>query len=342
MPGELGSRRRESLTLNLSVAVVSVLLTLLAAEGALRFVLASYLNPFRPDPTLEYRLKRNFDGYYPWTPVRTDDAGHRIPEGTAASTNDQGGILFVGDSVTFGFGVRAEEAFPHRVAELVDPPGGVVNAAVPGHNLDQALGILRGELERHKPDLVVYGLCLNDIAGAADPVSYETINPHVRRSRLGGWLSWSALATFVERRLDRLFADPSPSPQPADELVPLLRDFPSEERAQARIAFSSQWNTLEELQRSAAIPFVVAILPYRQQIFERPDWKAPQEYVLQLCRDGSLACLDAFDAIYAHRDQSLFNGTSSMHFTPRGHEIVAEWLSRELEDLGLVSAPSTT
>ena len=310
--------------MRIALVLVGAVAALLTLEGTLRLVLEYYLNPFLPDVELGYRLKPSFAGRYPWVTVRTDEDGYRVARRPARSSGRK--ILFVGDSVTFGFGVDAEEAYPLRFGETIARAGDVVNAAVPGYNLQQVLLTTERFLKRQTPDLIVYGLCLNDISGAAAPVTYADIDPHRRRLERGGVLASSFLVSFVERRFDRLAARFGPAAPAENGVGPLLRDLSSSDLRESVSAFDRQWDELENIHRQTGVPIVVLILPYREQIVDHPDWGAPQEYLGRKCADRELRCLDPWSFLIEHRQEPLYNGSSSMHFNPRGHRLIAAWL----------------
>ncbi len=118
----MGSVRRSPLRRGgwLRVATVAALL-LLVAEGAARLVLFG-----RPDA---------------WR--------------SGASVR----VLLLGDSIPFGAGVEAEEAFPARFQGLLDAqaPGrfSILNLAVPGMNTTQVRRRLASRVAHYDPDLVV-------------------------------------------------------------------------------------------------------------------------------------------------------------------------------------------
>jgi lysophospholipase L1-like esterase len=303
-----------------------------AMEIGLRLVLTHYLNPFQPDAVVGYRLKPNFAGRYPWVPVRTDEGGFRVPDTHARSSRST--ILFVGDSVTFGFGVLAEDSYPARFGERIGRPGDVVNAAVPGYNLEQALAAVRRFIANgQKPELVVYGLCLNDIAGADHPSTYEDIDPHASRARGNGLLSSSMLLSVLDRRLKKLRAPAPSGPPPADTKESLLSDLSSPLLQSELPIFDREWSELEDVQRTTGIPIVVVVLPYRQQIVQHPEWRAPQQYLQQKCSTSPLRCLDPSPMLEEHRSEDLYTPTSSMHFSQGGNQLLAAWLADSLRDL---------
>lgn len=70
-------------------------------------------------------------------------------------------IVFVGDSWTYGMGVRGEESFPNVLADLANAHAGATRPveawtlALPGYNLDNSLTALDFFFDRLKPDAVV-------------------------------------------------------------------------------------------------------------------------------------------------------------------------------------------
>jgi lysophospholipase L1-like esterase len=341
-----GSRGLGGRVADIATALVTVILLLLAAELALRFVLLRNLNPFEPDDRRGYRLKADFDGYYPRVAVRTDERGLRIPdegaetEGVAdlrssASARGARPVVFIGDSVTFGFSVRAEESFVWLWSQATGRP--VANAAVPGYNLGQAVSTLAALLEHGGPvpSHVVYGLCLNDILGASSPVSYADINPHANRSDDGGIWSRSLFVAFLERRVrratDRWLPDSQPGETRPRDRSDLLRDLGLPEHRAAIDAFARQWRRLERIAADAGVPVTALVLPFREQLEEHPDWRAPQRFVSGLCAESGVSCLDPWDALWADRGVGLFTPGSSMHFSIEGHRRIARWLLDELD-----------
>ena len=71
-------------------------------------------------------------------------------------------ILTIGDSLTFGFGVQAEETFSSRLEDLL-PRTEVLNGGVCGYGTDQALLYLEACGFGLNPDLIVVTLCGNDV-----------------------------------------------------------------------------------------------------------------------------------------------------------------------------------
>lgn len=319
--------RGRDLAINLGLALAGLLAVALAAELGLRTVLLRNLNPFRPDPEIGFRLKSSFEGTYPRVRVRTDAHGRRVPLHQDAAGG--GRWLFIGDSVTFGFGVAVEESYPYVTGRALGDPDGVAVAAVPGYNLGQTLAVLEENLELAVPELVVVGLVVNDLGSAAHPASYEDIDPHAARAARGGLFARSMLVSFIERRLQRVAASFEPPRESAAGLADVA-DFDLELPAADRVAFDAQWAQLQAVQRRVGRPFYVLICPYRQQVESPEAATAFQRFAVARCGEGPLRCLDPLEWMRQHAAEELFNGDSSYHYNERGHALLGAWLSERL------------
>jgi hypothetical protein len=104
--------------------------------------------------------------------------GYRGREGAAARTAGRPRVVMLGDSITFGYGVRDGETFS-AVMESLAPPLEVVNLGVQGYGTDQELLKLEREGLAYAPDVVVLNVCLaNDLLdnAAARPI-YDGVYP---------------------------------------------------------------------------------------------------------------------------------------------------------------------
>ncbi len=172
---KIPSRRQLMMAAGLTLAVFCL------AEGVARsrFVPRQIQTEgiFEYDPDKVFRLKANHKGRYVHQPVETNARGHRdetvereAPEGTLR-------ILVLGDSISFGHGVKAEESWPELLEEHLCQSGRpveVINTAAPGNGPMQELHDLRRNRSLH-PDLVVLQITLNDV-----------VEPYLFLKRLGG------------------------------------------------------------------------------------------------------------------------------------------------------------
>src|SRR3954471_24539516 len=157
----------------LALSAVSILVTLLLAEAALRILgvgaigrgsswFAGGNHPrflFQADPLSGYTLRPGFQGEEISlgkefdVPVAIDGQGLRVQPHTGPS---QSRILTIGDSITFGEGVPADSTF----SAVLEKTLGVHldNAGVPGYSSAQMLGRLRRYLPVLHPQVVMLTL----------------------------------------------------------------------------------------------------------------------------------------------------------------------------------------
>jgi lysophospholipase L1-like esterase len=118
-----------------------------------------YLWIMRPDTLLD-------DPSQGFVEVRTNSLGLRYPEVPAGGAGEGLRILCLGDSITFGLGLREEETWPERMRQwLEERTGGpvtVVNAAVPGWSFVQGLRFYRDLAPHHSFDAVIAWFGMND------------------------------------------------------------------------------------------------------------------------------------------------------------------------------------
>ncbi len=160
---------------NFLLALGSVLLALLCAEGVLRLCVKPPPPPAAEKAAqwVEVPEKKWVDyhrvlGWYPQASkkalletsfihqeIHTDAAGFR-GEKDYASEKPAGitRILALGDSFTFGFGVADSETFSRRLENTM-PSLEVLNTGVPGYGIDQVLMLYREIGRKYHPDIVL-------------------------------------------------------------------------------------------------------------------------------------------------------------------------------------------
>ncbi len=297
------------------------------------------------DRELGWKLAPGAEDEYGGVRVRINARGLRGPELDLAKPPGSLRILWLGDSVTFGYGVEpVEETFPYRVATRLatrlSRPLETLAAGVGGYAPWQERIWLEREGWRYAPDLVVLGFVLNDLTEPLSLVRYggQGEGWQLARSARGAldrWLSASALATFLREGIarvrfgrdvrlgaweleafdvGRLVADP---------------DAALWERSW-RITRSSLAGIFAGA-RQRGVPAVLVIFPYAFQL-EAPERMASvQRRVAAMARAEGVPVLDLLPALAARRESALFLDAS--HLSPAGHAAVAELISDFLAPL---------
>ena len=121
---------------------------------------------YRPDPALIFALEPDQRGFSADKLVTINARGLRGPAVPYDRVPGRTRLLFLGDSIIFGFGVSEGDVLGNRVAELLAARDGsveVINAGVPAYNTDQEITYLEREGFRYHPDWVIVGVCWNDV-----------------------------------------------------------------------------------------------------------------------------------------------------------------------------------
>ncbi|MEI2690247.1 MAG: SGNH/GDSL hydrolase family protein [Anaerolineae bacterium] len=204
---EPASPRRRRLFTTAAVLLLSLLVSLLLAEGLVRLAnslglvdlsaslaelpaagaedgvqldAAGGQQPlYLSDQRLHHRMAANWSGFFPeeivqvvgrsQVPIRTNSLGLRSADVAEPKPADVLRILALGDSVTFGWGLRGEDTYPSQLASLLatlrpEQRFEVVNAGVSGYGAWQHARWLEQTGLDMQPDVVVVQAHLNDAA----------------------------------------------------------------------------------------------------------------------------------------------------------------------------------
>jgi lysophospholipase L1-like esterase len=247
-------------------------------------------------------------------------------------------VLCVGDSLTHGYGVAEEGPWPRQLANLLarrhpDRAFEVMNYGRVGADLPQVLHQVATFAPRYRPDLIVYGFCLND-----PPVSEEL------RARLSVVDSALLLrqdrpllpAPWEHSALARTVAEMRYQARVSRETRAWYRDVYSDKNAAGLARTATLLRDCRSAARSAGARFLLAVLP----VMARFDAGYP-------VRDGhgvllKIAELDAIDAVdllpaFAGKDPGLlWLHPIDHHPNAVAYGIVAEALAPVVErELGV-------
>lgn len=266
-------------------------------------------------------------------PFRTDADGLRIdPNRPAGSTQSEGAILVMGDSVVFGPALEANETIPGRLQDLI-PGRRVLNAGVIGYDTTDYLNATRYYVGRFPEiDTVALFICLNDVndqsaaeirgkigrwnepaAGTQNPI--RAVNDFLRsRSKLYLWFKNSVVDT------QKAYFDYDAAFYRRGE------DFVS--AAMRPVA------ELSEFLKSRNVKLQVYILPYEYQL--RPEAgsesRIPQRAILTALSKSGVEARDLTDVLATSgiAGKELFLYGDPMHLSAAGTRLVANAVCPDL------------
>jgi lysophospholipase L1-like esterase len=181
---ECGGDKNSRQTLSRAAAglfsmLLAVAVSLAIGEAALRAVVTLPL--VRKDPEIRYQphavrrftLQPSQVGFTYGAPAEVTELGFRSNGSTLPPAAPQTTVFALGDSFTFGLGVRDSETWPaHVEAHLRSSRGPsirVINAGTISYGVFQELDLLREKGLPLSPSVVVHGLYWNDYMSASAP-----------------------------------------------------------------------------------------------------------------------------------------------------------------------------
>jgi len=170
-------RRLKKLLINVSVSIISLFVIFLILEVIVR---ATYEFKFRPKGKADlpisktYKLAENKNLLYELLPNSKakikgehyiiNAFGFRDKKFRIRKTN-QTRILFVGDSVTYGWRISLEETYHKRLEKLLKDKGydiDVMGMGIPGYNIVQEYHLIKETALNFNPDILVLQITPND------------------------------------------------------------------------------------------------------------------------------------------------------------------------------------
>ena len=220
-------------------------------------------------------------------------------------------VVCLGDSVTYGYGVAAEESYPRLLEEELNKNAKVevFNVALPGWSTRQQRIAYERIVRRYRPDYVILGVCLNDI-----PEMHNNLASPPPRF-IGTLYRYSNLVRCLLpgqqheiRQVVELFTHPdAPRVQAAWELV--LKEI----------------HSLAEMVEADGAQFGLLLFPFRRQVLPGPPPATPQEKFRRYCETEKIRFWDGREALQDLGAQGFIDYD---HLSAEGATAVARQVSQ--------------
>jgi lysophospholipase L1-like esterase len=165
-------------------------------------------------------------------------------------------IIIVGDSLTYGYGVQEEETYPMQIEAALKTKFNVevLNLGVTGCQSEDILKIVREYTPLLQPDLIIYGVCLNDFLPSGvreykNDMAYKFPLPERMKTFLS---ERTSIGQLVSRVYNSILMEIGLR---NDFWTDILKDF---ENYQTR--FSKDAKTMNNLALSMGLPPIVAMV----------------------------------------------------------------------------------
>lgn len=305
----------------------SILFVLLLAEAAARVASVSVgtvqinraVVRASADPKLGFELRPN-SFVAAEVDYRINGDGFR---GKALSPKAPGvqRIAVFGDSIVFGYWVAEGDAFPAQLGAILGPRVETLNLGVPGYNLDQEVENLRNRVDSLRPDVAVFGFCLNDLEGL---LSFEYGLTQARREARSGprralesLLSFSRFAAWIEYRLTERDARASFARARNPFGGELYEATPETLDAHLEASFSA----LAGVVKPRGITAAIAIFPILGNRFENYPYKDLHARIARAAERAGLLSVDLLPCFTSYEFREV--RVDVVHPNPLGHRIAA-------------------
>jgi lysophospholipase L1-like esterase len=300
-----------------------------------RFVFENQIGLFEADPHVGYRNKPDFLAYAQgFIRVETNSLGYRGPDVQREKPERILRILGLGDSVTWGTGVREELTYLRRIEQKLNESqaekGGVryevINTAAVGYSTHQELGILQRESLAMCPDVVLVGLTPNDSYPTEDPF-YNVNEFHQpnkldvrRRDYQPRSQPISYFYSFLRHQVNILLnswdAEPAePKPEPEWSGWP-TGSFDAEHWPSVQ----EHLRTMNRLSKEQGFTLVVMVLPWRYLAGYTINPHPVERRIAEFLQTENIMHIRFQDQ--AFRGNGAF--LDAMHLSEEGHELVAQ------------------
>jgi len=230
-------------------------------------------------------------------------------------------IVAIGDSFTFGIGAQLEdcwtEVLERTLAARADRPVEVINAGFSsGHHPGMYAPWIARDGVKLQPDVLIVGLCLNDMHPGVEMYAYETPEPPVVLD--GKSVLASYLALQVELRK-----------HPGHR----VRDF-----TDRVLEEPAQWETCQAALRAskaaldaAGIRMLVVPFPMLSGLGETNyPYTRLLAMVRDFCAEAGIECVDLLPELLGQQDELLWAHPTDQHPNDKGHALIAAGIARYL------------
>jgi lysophospholipase L1-like esterase len=209
------------------------------ADAPIRFGMVNWPDIVEKDPWLFWQLKANTTAPLDrgkMTGFIANGDHMRNPDVPVERGPNDFRVLCLGDSVTFGWGVRYEEAYPTLLAELLrealpEREIHVMNAACSGYTAHQGLEMLRRRGLKYRPDVVTIWMGWNDSGLWDGMTDAEHARLFAREHLLTASATYRALSYMLRRsqhegvKKERKEAEAGLRRMPLDDYKARLREM---------------------------------------------------------------------------------------------------------------------
>jgi len=357
--------RTSSLLPKLGLAAFVSLTMLGAAELAARAILPAPPDgarepqiAYRYDPEIRYVLAPSQKGWIDDGFLTINSLGFRGREVDVPKPQGRFRIAVLGDSVTLGWGVADDETYSVQFQQMLrqrfpNRDLDVVNLGVSGYDTRQEVALLKRNVSRLQPDLVLVGFYSNDVPDALDDTQASgsggtriaVSNPeagqvlHINPPSASWWnrqLRKSRVAYNLGRLVTRLGGKGEWGMSHFSIEIDMLQGKESADLERAWGMVQTQLVNLHAMAAADGFSVGLVVLPCKEQVLGQYLTANYQTRVRAIAQPLGFFVIDPLPTLVASRTSkdALFIPYDRNHPSAAGHRLIAETIFHYLEEHG--------
>ena len=292
---------------------------------------------YMPDATKGYKHQPNFHGNFPGKlykdiNVQINSKGLRDYEHNYLSFINRTRILALGDSVTFGVGLKYEDTYLSELEEKLLNEGyniEIIKAGVSCYEFDQQYAYFFEEGYKYSPDIVMIGVVLNDVLGT-DPEKLQKAMSRPNEPNFGveqffknNYKTYKFIYfLFSGQNIKKVREDDNDY---YFEQVYKLYDGDAWER------YKSKLMSLNSYLKDNNIKLVLIIFPFTQQFKNSKGYgRTPQAKIVEVSKLNNITVIDLLDYLDVDYYPTIYLPYDSAHLNAKGNNIAKEIIYYEL------------
>lgn len=275
------------------------------------------------DPDLGHQHRPNISTHLMGADFRTNSKGLRDREFSYERDGQVVRILMLGDSLTVGWGVRAEDTFSKRLERIFADhqiPVEVINTGVGNYNTVMEARFFQLEGYKYRPDIVVLNHFVND----AEPVPSYSKNPILK-------LNCHA-CVVTAGAIDSLFRMAGASPQWIEYYNGLYA-----EQSPGWIRAKTSIEALARYCRAHDIKLLITALPELHDLRDY-HFQGITDRVRSVAEREQVDFMDLLPYLQQEKPETLWVSPTDPHPNPKAHQLIADALFTRLQPLVLAAA----
>ena len=357
---------KKNLSVNLALLFFTVFICFIFLEILLRFLWEESVNTYygypaglhTPDDTKGYKYQPGFRGFFPGSlykhiEIRINSKGLRDVE-YDYSKKGKYRILGLGDSITFGTGVKVEDAYlsvlERLIRQQIDAKSDIIKAGVNAYEFDQEYTYYFEEGYKYNPDIVLIGVCLNDamiIDSAAvqekkrevlqsinDDKSKKLYREDTGEKRFLNYFNTYKFFKLTLHRLIHYREIKTERDQYNAKYFYLIYDLWNGEPLHH---YAKNLRKLNNHAQSKKARVILVLFPYTQQFTHAENMgRLPQEIITALAEANGIDVIDLYEILNREDYLNFYLKKDNVHLNEKGHQLVGEFIYNEMIKKGLL------